>query len=499
LSKRQTPSVECPSIYRDWQPLYSIKAAFETDTNFYDFYEKDFGGLAARAASDYIASLVNRINVMYERDLGLRVIVEELSFYPQGQPWPSGEGVSNSQYRRNLLNSLQSLYQFGDKSTLIEQSNLGIVHLLTGRNVGGEAYLGRACTNNPFGVSGVQENNPKWDTVVVGHEIGHNLNSRHTHCYNSLQLSCFEYDGQDPPAIDHCNNEEFSCWGGEEELPPTGGSIMSYCDNTRIGGTLGNIGEWMGRRNFYGNDSVRVNWAIRRFLEDTVRTRSPLCLSVVEPDPPSEFDIPFADECEDALNITGLGLFDWDNSRATKGTTGQGLTRCDTDGLLDIEADIWFKWKAEGTSEVTIDTCGGLTTVDTKMAVYTTNNCMELDNNNLISCSSNDCNFKSRITFSAEEGEEYLIQLGNFPISVDSTPVTKGDGKIQISTSTVFEPPSRQILTGSAKFWDDYKVYLIIAIVLFSLVCLCLVCVLLCLIIPKKKPDPNVIIGQEKM
>src|SRR6185436_15623143 len=78
-----------------------------------------------------------------------------------------------------------------------------------------------------------------WDIVAVAHEIGHNFNSPHTHCYNTLSA------GASP--IDQCYSGESvgasACYSGGTSLPgPAGlgsGTIMSYCH--LLGGGFSNI------------------------------------------------------------------------------------------------------------------------------------------------------------------------------------------------------------------------------------------------------------------
>lgn len=65
------------------------------------------------------------------------------------------------------------------------QANL--VHLLSGRSLGGVAYLNALCGDVRYGVSASQSGNPStlpkssFTLIVVAHEIGHNLGSHHTH------------------------------------------------------------------------------------------------------------------------------------------------------------------------------------------------------------------------------------------------------------------------------------------------------------------------------
>jgi hypothetical protein len=67
-----------------------------------------------------------------------------------------------------------------------------------------------------------------WDIQAFTHEIGHNFNSPHTHCYQNL--------GGNAAAVDNCYNGQCgttNCFCGTQALPgPAGtgsGSIMSYC------------------------------------------------------------------------------------------------------------------------------------------------------------------------------------------------------------------------------------------------------------------------------
>jgi hypothetical protein len=98
-----------------------------------------------------------------------------------------------------------------------------------------------------------------WDIFVVTHEIGHNFNSPHTHCYAGLEGN--------PNQIDHCFSGDpspgFSCYVGETSLPSGCpgydqgcGTIMSYC-HSQPGGSS-NIGFALGAGHPYGIAPDRV-------------------------------------------------------------------------------------------------------------------------------------------------------------------------------------------------------------------------------------------------
>jgi len=88
----------------------------------------------------------------------------------------------------------------------------------------GIAWLGGLCSTS-FGYSFskvFKTNYLAGDAKLVGHEIGHNFGSPHTHCYS--------------PPIDTCWNQE--CYTGTTSCPGGPGTVMSYCHLTGCGSTL---------------------------------------------------------------------------------------------------------------------------------------------------------------------------------------------------------------------------------------------------------------------
>ncbi|VAW45945.1 hypothetical protein MNBD_GAMMA02-1474 [hydrothermal vent metagenome] len=105
--------------------------------------------------------------------------------------------------------------------------------LLSGQSIGSNSFSGVAWVNSycengftqnggtvtigSYSVNRIGGNFPAASVAIfVGHEIGHNLGSPHTHCYNT--------------PLDECFNTESGCYAGVPASPAGGsGTIMSYC------------------------------------------------------------------------------------------------------------------------------------------------------------------------------------------------------------------------------------------------------------------------------
>ncbi len=118
-----------------------------------------------------------------------------------------------------------------------KEMDLGILLALGANGLGGLAYINGLCTHNRhFAYANIREsyrNIPlySWSAMVISHELGHNLGSRHTHACN------WNNNGTQ---IDDCGNiylfnnggqpEGYSCFNENNPiLPDDGGTIMSYC------------------------------------------------------------------------------------------------------------------------------------------------------------------------------------------------------------------------------------------------------------------------------
>ncbi|HZF13059.1 MAG TPA: M12 family metallo-peptidase [Thermoanaerobaculia bacterium] len=177
------------------------------------------------AATNYIASLFAAMTVMYERDLHVRLLqgTTFLRVSTTADPYIQG-GSGNAD--GNVLNEFSNYWNVNEGSV-----NRALAMMLSGKqsstnSASGIAWISGLCSKS-IGYSFSQVfkiNYLAGDALVVGHEIGHNFGSPHTHCYS-------------PPA-DNCFNGEGGCYSGGTSCPAVTtingvtnvtGTIMSYC------------------------------------------------------------------------------------------------------------------------------------------------------------------------------------------------------------------------------------------------------------------------------
>jgi hypothetical protein len=180
------------------------------------------------AATNYIASLFAQINVMYQRDLnvhlqaGPTIILRTASVAdPYTQVADPGGSVSQAE-----LDEFSN-YWAANKGTVART----VAAMLSGKSpstniAAGRAWVGGLCSQSS-GYSFSQVFLVDYlagDALIVGHEIGHNFGSVHTHCYS--------------PPIDQCYNLEPGCYSGATSCPAPStingvpnvlGTIMGYC------------------------------------------------------------------------------------------------------------------------------------------------------------------------------------------------------------------------------------------------------------------------------
>jgi hypothetical protein len=177
------------------------------------------------AATNYLASLFAAINVMYERDLQVRLLqgTTILRTTAASDPYvQQSSGYASGQQLSEFSSYWASNY--GGVSRVVAA-------MLSGKSpysnsASGIAWIQGLC-NTSYGYSFSQVFKIDYlagDALIVGHEIGHNFGSRHTHCYS--------------PPIDNCYANESGCYSGATSCPAPAtingvgnvqGTIMSYC------------------------------------------------------------------------------------------------------------------------------------------------------------------------------------------------------------------------------------------------------------------------------
>ncbi|HKV06866.1 MAG TPA: M12 family metallo-peptidase [Thermoanaerobaculia bacterium] len=213
--------------------LHTATIAVDTDN---ELMNLKFGNNAT-AATNYIANLIARMSIMYERDLLIRLVQGFTILRPSTTTDPynqSGTGGADGA----KLNEFTSYWSSGCGGQCANVSR-ALAMMLSGKqasstSASGIAWVGGLCSTGS-GYSFTQvfkfaQDTSANDSSIVGHELGHNFGSDHTHCYS--------------PPIDTCYNAESGCYSGGTTSCPASftyngvtaitGTAMSYCN--RIGG-----------------------------------------------------------------------------------------------------------------------------------------------------------------------------------------------------------------------------------------------------------------------
>ncbi len=124
------------------------------------------------------------------------------------------------------------------------------------------------------------------------------------------------------------------------------------------------------------------------------------------------------DNCFLALNIGNVLNQPFNTTNAT----------FDGFGLCMTSPNIWYVYTATCSGNATVSLCGSQ--FDTKLAVYTGNNCYP-DSSRLVGCNDDSCGYQSELTFSVTAGNKYLIEVGGYGVQT-------GQGVISITcTGTI--------------------------------------------------------------
>ncbi len=180
-------------------------------------------------AMTFITTLFTNMNVYYERDFATRLLIGDTFLRTTTDPFPTEPNISTY------------LSNFGEYWRVNQGAiSRDFALLLSGQNINSNSFSGIAWVNilcndgfqqgsqtpGSYSVNRMGSSlSVGFVSQFVGHELGHNFGSPHTHCYST--------------PIDHCYNGEAGCYSGPTSCPGgpgTKGTIMSYC---HVGGASG--------------------------------------------------------------------------------------------------------------------------------------------------------------------------------------------------------------------------------------------------------------------
>jgi hypothetical protein len=218
--------------------LHTATVAVDTDN---ELMQLKFGD-STSAATTYLAQLFAAMNLMYERDLLVRLLQGDTTLRVSSQPDPytvnSGGSASGSELnefsnywianKQGVTRALAMLLS-GKSVSANSASGIAWLDVLCYKGTSGSAYGGYSFSK-VFRFTGSDGED---DSRLVGHELGHNFGSPHTHC-------TLPNESTSAATIDTCYAGQAStagCFSGTPSCPATAsyqgvearGTVMSYC------------------------------------------------------------------------------------------------------------------------------------------------------------------------------------------------------------------------------------------------------------------------------
>jgi hypothetical protein len=210
LSDDLSPAV-LPPNFEELQKSAAFKTcrlALECDYEFWSVFND------MNEALTYIYTLFGIMSPIYERDVSVKLALHYIRIWTTASdPYSYVGGASTGlQEFQNYWNANHST---PGNPGFIERD---LAHLLSSRPVGAWANTATLCDySNGYAISGGNAGDGGFahDIIYAGHEIGHNFDGKHTHCF-------------DPP-IDKCGTD--SGCNDTVDCSTAPGTIMSYCKN----------------------------------------------------------------------------------------------------------------------------------------------------------------------------------------------------------------------------------------------------------------------------
>ncbi|MBP7677049.1 MAG: hypothetical protein KBB14_12070, partial [Thermoanaerobaculia bacterium] len=232
------PTAEQPPGSRSFEALAPATkvAVIAVDTD-NEFMNTKFGNNTANATA-YIADLFLGMNVVYERDVNLRLLQGYTVLRPSTttdpysafgsdcDPGPAVELCANSTQLAEFRTYWNTNYAPVKRALAV---------MLSGKQTSSGSASGIASLNVLCGTFGYSFNQvfkfaqqtALSDVGIVAHEIGHNMASPHTHCYaNPKPDTCYQFE-----------TSSGNCFSGSPSCPAetvyngvtARGTLMSYC------------------------------------------------------------------------------------------------------------------------------------------------------------------------------------------------------------------------------------------------------------------------------
>ena len=232
---------------------YQTVVAVDTDTEW-----MAGKGNNATTATNWITDIFMVMNVFYERDIETRLLLGDITLRIGPDPYSVPSNRSDqldefgNHWRFNMTGIDRDFAAMFSGRSISSGSFSGIAWVNVYCNTGhsqGSSTVG-SYSFNAIGTGRTPANTG----LYVGHEIGHNLGSPHTHCYS--------------PAVDQCYNAQSGCYSGPVSCPSGGkGTVMSYC---HVGGSSG-AG--------CGTSNQEFHPTVQGLLESRIAANSPSCIA----------------------------------------------------------------------------------------------------------------------------------------------------------------------------------------------------------------------------
>lgn len=234
-------------------------------------------------AVNWIASMFNTMNTMYEGDLQVQLVIGTtiLRTSAANDPYTGATDSPSDTHDLDIFGNYWMTNESSVKRSFAILLSGQIASTSNSCSAAGIAWIDEYCQNgqtsgsNTVGSYSVEQvctsinidPNGAFDARIVGHEIGHNFGAYHTHCTNTTS-------GAAPSGtntIDQCYNIESGCYAGATTSCPAGGAgtIMSYCNFTSVSGCAA------GTQNLLHFHSTQIN----QVLLPEIASNTPSCLS----------------------------------------------------------------------------------------------------------------------------------------------------------------------------------------------------------------------------